>query len=161
NDLDIQTMSILEDFLENYSGCLVVVSHDRYFMDRTIDHMLIFSGNGDVCGFAGNSTDYLAFKKEQEQEAQKEEKTERKNVVEKIKTAPTKKKRSFKENQEFKNIEDEIAELENEKNELETFFSSGESDPQKIKDANLRYEALCVTLENKYARWEELAAMEE
>jgi ATP-binding cassette subfamily F protein uup len=161
NDLDIQTMSILEDFLENYAGCLIVVSHDRYFMDRTIDHMLIFSGNGDICGFAGNSTDYLAFKKEQEQEAAKEEKIERKNIVEKPKTPTVKKKRSFKENQEFQNIENEIAELENEKCELEAFFSSGECDPQKIKDANLRYENLCTTLENKYSRWEELAAMEE
>lgn len=161
NDLDIQTMSILEDFLENYSGCLIVVSHDRYFMDRTIDHMLIFSGNGDICGFAGNSTDYLAFKKNQEQESAKEEKTERKNVVEKTKSAPAKKKRSFKENQEFQSIENEIAELENEKCELEAFFSSGECDPQKIKDANLRYESLCAILENKYSRWEELAAMED
>ena len=101
------------------------------------------------------------FKKEQEQEAAKEEKIERKNIVEKTKTPTVKKKRSFKENQEFQNIENEIAELENEKCELEAFFSSGECDPQKIKDANLRYENLCTTLENKYSRWEELAAMEE
>lgn len=161
NDLDIQTMSILEDFLDNYAGCLIVVSHDRYFMDRTIDHMLIFAGNGNICGFAGNSSDYLAFKQEHEQKPAKDEKKERKPIAEKPKSAAAKKRRSFKENQEFKHIEDEIADLENEKNELESFFGSGESDPQKIKNANLRYEELCAALGKKYSRWEELAVMED
>lgn len=161
NDLDIQTMSILEDFLDNYAGCLIVVSHDRYFMDRTIDHMLIFDGNGDISGFAGNSSDYIAFKQEQDEKSVKIEKSERKIVEEKPKSPPTKKRRSFKENQEFQNIENEITDLENEKNELETFFGSGESDPHKIKNANMRYEELCAALEKKYQRWEELAAMED
>lgn len=161
NDLDIQTMSVLEDFLDNYAGCLIVVSHDRYFMDRTIDHMLIFSGNAEICGFAGNSSDYIAFKQEQEEKPVKNERSERKNTAEKPKSAPVKKRRSFKENREFQDIENEIADLEDEKNELEAFFSSGESDQEKIKNANKRYEEVCIALEKKYLRWEELAARED
>lgn len=159
NDLDVQTMAVLEDFLDSYGGCLVVVSHDRCFMDRTVDHLLIFHGEGKVTEFPGTCSEYLEHQKKwKKEEGKRTERTKGKKDSEAIKKEKC--KRTYKENREWETIEIEIEQLETEKKNWEEFFSSGVSDSLKIKEANLRYEELLKTLNEKYERWEHLASFD-
>jgi len=158
NDLDIKTLSILEDFLNEFGGCLIVVSHDRYFMDRVVDYLLVFDGQGNIKGFPGNYSDYIDLQEDlkseeiQKQNAQKE-------VYVKNKTTE-KNKLSFKERYEMENLEKEIEKLENEKSELDKLFSSGEEDFDKISKWNEKYKTLENQLTTKMERWEYLASIE-
>ncbi|MDR0744894.1 MAG: ABC-F family ATP-binding cassette domain-containing protein, partial [Mediterranea sp.] len=123
NDLDIVTLNVLEEYLRSFKGCVIIVSHDRYFMDKVIDHLLVFNGQGDIRDFPGNYSDYRDWRsahaeKEKEAEKPQEEKTSRVRLNEKRKI-------SFKEKQEFERLEKEIAGLEDEKKRLEEALCSG------------------------------------
>ncbi len=164
NDFDIFTMSILESFLESYTGCLVIVSHDRCFMDKCADMLLVLDNEGGVSGFAGSCTEYLELQKS----ITAEKKLNRTETVKKVSLENSsreqdrtgkKKKRTFKEQKEFEDLEAEISQCEKRKKELETLLSGGESDYSKIAELGTEYNALGETLERQYQRWEELAEL--
>ncbi|MDA3811309.1 MAG: ABC-F family ATP-binding cassette domain-containing protein [Spirochaetaceae bacterium] len=153
NDFDIQTLSLIEDFLLEYQGCLLVVSHDRYFLDRVIDFLFIFDGDGNINGFPGNYSQYREF-------VISEQRTEKENIKKnksdsRVKTIKEK-KASFKEKEEFFILEKDIEKLEEEKENLEVLFSS-DALPEKITKAHIRYSAIDKELQIKMERWEELA----
>lgn len=154
NDFDIQTLSLLEDFLLDYKGCLIVVSHDRYFLDRVTDFLFIFDGSGNIRGFTGNYSDYHSFLVEEksiQKKVRQQEKTSTRVRTEK------KKKATFREKEEFGDLEEEIESLELEKKELEAFFTTIEPDPGKMAQAHKRYSKIDILLDKKISRWEELA----
>jgi len=166
NDFDIFTMNILEEFLLGYGGCLLIVSHDRYFMDKVADTMFILEDDGSVSGFVGKCSEYLDYLEEKksvvepvETKKNTDKKSEKTSVVEPVETTITKKKkRSFKEQKEFENLENEIAELEDKKSELENLMSS--SDFEVARKAGEEYKEISEKLEADYNRWEELAELE-
>lgn len=156
NDIDIKTLSILEDFLQKFAGCIIVVSHDRYFMDRVADYLFVLDGSGSVKSFPGSFTEYLDYAAEKKKEAtravkQAEEKPEapRKKVQEK-------KKLSFKEQREYETIEADIAALETEKEELLASINSGTGVTGSYSEWSARLEKVEKLIEEKYARWEYL-----
>jgi ATP-binding cassette subfamily F protein uup len=159
NDLDLSTLSVLEDFLTSYQGCLIIVSHDRYFMDQMVDHLLVFEGDGVVREYPGNYTDYRNQLEEDKINSRNPEK-EIKAVVEPVKTeetkpAATKTKLSYKEQQELAKIETELAALESEKNTLVNSLSSGLSNEQMLATSK-NIEAIDAKIEAITMRWLEL-----
>lgn len=174
NDFDIFTLSILESFLEGYGGCLVVVSHDRCFMDKTVDTMLILDGTGMVSGFVGTCSEYLDFLKQEEKkslpkEVPSKEAPSSKAPSSKEDTADTKapasattvRRRTYKEQQEYQTLEEQIMEDEERKEELESLLSGGETDFSKLGALTEEYNLLSSRLEAAYLRWEELAELKE
>ncbi len=161
NDFDIFTMNILEQFLTQYSGCLLIVSHDRYFMDKVADTLFIMEEDGSVSGFVGKCSEYIDFKEEKakEDEARKKEeaKSQEKKQEKPVQTADSQKPRklSFKEQKEFEALEIEIAQLEDKQKELEEQMNS--SDYSIVQKAGEEYKKVSEKLEADYARWEELA----
>jgi ATP-binding cassette subfamily F protein uup len=160
NDFDIFTMSILESFLESYAGCLVIVSHDRYFMDKTVDTLLILDNSGGISGFVGTCSEYLELQKTIAVEI-KQKKINTELSSKEIIQSNKKRKRTFKEQKEFESIEAEISKSETRKKELETLLSGGESDYSKIASLGIEYDAIGKALEQHYARWEILAELED
>lgn len=166
NDFDIFTLSILESFLETYPGCLLVVSHDRCFMDKVADTLLILEGEGAISGYVGTCSEYIEYLKtlEKSQESQKPKKTscvaphDSDKEQRKPKETETKqRRRTFKEQQEFNNLENLITELEEQKNSLEQLLSGGETDFSKLGNMSKEYDEVSRLLDEKYARWEFLA----
>ena len=166
NDFDIFTMNILEQFLEGYEGCLLLVSHDRYFMDKTVDSLFIMEENGDISGFVGKCSEYIEYrdelKKEQALRAATEPAREggEQRSASQGEPSPSsitnqKKKLSFKEQKEFEQLNEEIPALEAEQKELEPKMAS--SDFEEVRKASERYKEIEALLEEKYPRWEELA----
>ena len=159
-------MNILEQFLAGYKGCLLVISHDRYFMDKVADTLFILENDGCVSGFAGKCSEYLEYRDEKRKEEilQKQAKQAEKQKEE-LKDRPTEseqdsakpKKLSFKEQKEFEQLEKDIETLENRKAELEQLMSGGETDFSKIGEISKEYQEISIQLEEKYKRWEELA----
>lgn len=168
NDFDIFTMNILEQFLYSYKGCLLIVSHDRYFMDKVADTLFILEEDGLISGFVGKCSEYIEYRKQKKQEelkAIKEEKaTTYKKEADSAKEENTskKKKRSFKEQKEFEELEVQILELEEKKSSLEEKLSGGNSgtDFSDIAEITKQYQDISDSLEKKYERWEELASIE-
>ena len=163
NDFDIFTMNILEKFLMGFKGCLLIVSHDRYFMDKVADTLFIMEKDGSVSGYVGKCSQYIEYKKEKEREEELL-KVQEKNVKnnssqnkndEEGSTKNIKKKRSFKEEKEFTELEERILENEGRKEELEKLMSS--SDFNAVQKASQEYSKLTEILEKDYKRWEELA----
>lgn len=155
NDLDILTLQVLEDFLLEFKGCLVIVSHDRYFLNKLTDHLFVFEGNGKVRDFLGNYNEYrLELKDEQRQLKNQQKVVEAKSEVQ---TAGIKKKLSFKEQQEFNALENEIAKLQKEKVLLTDLLSSGNLSHQEIVDTAQKIEKLISELDEKELRWLELS----
>lgn len=159
NDFDIFTMNILEQFLMKYEGCLLLVSHDRYFMDKCADSLFILEDDGNISGFVGKCSEYIEYKEEKIRaeklnKSTKEEKTE-KNQSSQINQISTKKKLSFKEQKEFEQLDKEILELEKEQKKQENLMNS--SDFSILSKASSDYAKISKLLEEKYARWEELA----
>lgn len=152
NDLDIMTLNILEEYLENFEGCLIVVSHDRYFMDKVVDKLVIFEGNGVIREFAGKYTEYRN-KKEEEELAAKPAPA----PVKDTRVTDRKKKLSFKEKAELESLTAEIALLEKEKTEIERLLSGGEEDAAKISELSARYSEVSGLLDGKEMRWLELS----
>lgn len=159
NDLDIVTLNILEEYLENFKGCVIVISHDRYFMDKVVDHLLVFHGQGEIEDFPGNYTQF------REQDLQRTAENEKKMAVNKaekkqISTKPNPqavRKKTFKENQEFETLSKEIPLLEEEKNRLEQELSTGLLSNQEITTASSRYAELIDLIDEKSMRWLELS----
>ena len=173
NDFDIFTMNILEQFLESYEGCLLLVSHDRYFMDKTVDSLFIMEENGDISGFVGKCSEYIEYREEQKQ-ALRAASEPAEGVADKTaasdseqglgsegESSPSstnntqKKKLSFKEQKEFEQLNEEIPALEAEQKSLEEKMAS--SDFDEVRKAGERYKEIEALLEEKYPRWEELA----
>lgn len=161
NDFDIYTMSVLEDFLTGFGGCLLVVSHDRYFMDRTVDSLFVLEPDGSVSGFAGSCSDYLEIiSRRDEKPVPSEDKSakarsNRDSPTEKSTDKP--KKRSFREQKEFESIEDSIMELEERKAILEKRLSSGETDHLILSDIARELTEVGNDIEKAYGRWEYLS----
>ena len=168
NDFDIFTMNILEQFLYSYKGCLLIVSHDRYFMDKVADTLFILEEDGLISGFVGKCSEYIEYRKQKKQEelkAIKEEKAatyKKESDSAKEENTSKKKKRSFKEQKEFEELEVQILELEEEKSTLEEKLSGGNSgtDFSDIAEITKQYQDISDSLEKKYERWEELASIE-
>ncbi|MFA6875538.1 MAG: ABC-F family ATP-binding cassette domain-containing protein [Parabacteroides sp.] len=162
NDLDIVTLNVLEEYLQNFKGCVIVVSHDRYFMDKVIDHMLVFGGNGDINDFPGNYTQYREWKEEKEQEVRKQQAALQQSQTSKEKgnnrlEREQKKKRSFKEQKEFESLEKEINELEIEKKELEVALSSGLLSGDDLMSKSERIGKVMEAIDEKTMKWLELS----
>ena len=156
NDLDIPTLNVLEDYLKNFQGCLIVVSHDRYFMDRVVDHLFVFHGNGEIQDFPGNYTQYR-LEGQNDNNPTKVEKTIAK--VEKVKTEK-KRRLSFKEKQELEELEKQMPILEEEKAQLEALLSGGATDPNEISKTSARYKEVQEALDLAEMRWLELSEVE-
>ena len=140
----------------NFQGCLIVVSHDRYFMDRVVDHLFVFHGNGEIQDFPGNYTQYR-LEGQNDSNPAKVEKTIAK--VEKVKTEK-KRRLSFKEKQELEELEKQMPILEEEKAQLEALLSGGATDPTEISKASARYKEVQETLDMAEMRWLELSEVE-
>ncbi len=159
NDLDIDTLNILEEFLSSFQGCVLLVSHDRYLMDRLVDHIFLFKGEGEIKDFYGNYTEYR-LNREAELKKQRVLQTSLKKQGQKDNKKPAKEKPktklNYKETQEHKQLEKDIEELEKEKTELEEFLNSGTQDYEKLEKASARIGVLIETLDEKTLRWMEL-----
>ena len=155
NDLDIITLNVLEEYLQNFKGCVIVVSHDRYFMDKVVDHLMVFNGQGDIRDFPGNYSDYRDWKEAKEQKAEKpqEEKTARVRLNDK-------RKMSFKEKREFEQLEKEIAELEAEKTQIEELLCSGTLSVDELTEKSKRLPEVNDMIDEKTMRWLELSEIE-
>ena len=156
NDLDLLTLNKLEDFLLQFGGCLVIVSHDRYFMDTLVDHLFIFEGEGKVKDFNGSYQDYRDYI-DNKQEESKESETQKLDWKAEQKKDEVKTKLSFKEKYEFEQLEGEIEKLNAEKAEIEAFMISGETDYQVLQDKAKRLEEVNELLDEKELRWLELS----
>lgn len=163
NDLDIQTLNVLEDFLESYKGCLVIVTHDRYFMDKLVDHLFIFEGEGKIRDFNGNYQDYLDEQEEKRnaakiaQQAPKIEKVEAKAAAMEAPKTVTKRKLSFKEQHELDTLNKEIPELEVKKLEISSKLSAGSNNHEELMQWSREVEELNALLDEKGMRWLELS----
>ena len=166
NDLDIVTLNVLEDYLRNFKGCLIVISHDRYFMDKVVDHLLVFKGNGELKDFPGNYTDYREWKETQEQKAKSEQaekakQDNKKTTAEKRNTSDnTRRRLSFKEKKELEQLEMEIAALEEEKKTIETNLCSGTLNIEELTLQSKRLPEINESLDEKTLRWLELSEIE-
>lgn len=165
NDFDIFTMNILEQFLAGFKGCLLIVSHDRYFMDKIADSLFILEDDGSVSGYVGKCSEYLDYRRQlraEQEAAASAEKTARRQAAPAVQAAAPSgtakpRRRSFKEQKEFESLEAEIAELEARKPQLEEAMA--DSDYTKSAAAGTEYAKLCAQLEADYARWDELASL--
>lgn len=156
NDLDIATLNVLEDFLIDFPGCVIIVSHDRYFLDKLVDHIFVFEGSGQIKNFPGNYTEYQQWKSQQRQQEKKEEKSA---IQPDSRTqAPTEKKKlTYKEQKEFEALEQEIALLEQQKAETLQRLNSGQLDAQSLQQCAKEYADMEALLEAKEMRWLELS----
>uniref|UniRef100_A0AB33IMZ2 ABC-F family ATP-binding cassette domain-containing protein n=1 Tax=Prevotella sp. GTC17253 TaxID=3236793 RepID=A0AB33IMZ2_9BACT len=156
NDLDIQTLQILEAYLQDFPGCVIVVSHDRYFMDKVVDHLLVFKGDGEVQDFPGNYTqyrEYSALKSQEEEKKAVQTISASKNDYHNV----TKRKLSFKEKREYEQLETDIAALEEKINSIETALCSGTLSVEQLTEKSKELPLLKAELDTKEMRWLELA----
>lgn len=162
NDLDIQTLQILEEYLQDFPGCVIVVSHDRYFMDKVVDHLLVFKGEGEIQDFPGNYTQYREFLK------MKTKEEEQKNIQPKKKTTAepkkdyhnnTKRKMTFKEKREYEQLSDRISQLEEEQKQIETALCSGRLTVEELTEKSKRLPLLKEELDGLELRWLELSEL--
>ncbi|MFJ1474624.1 ABC-F family ATP-binding cassette domain-containing protein [Capnocytophaga cynodegmi] len=154
NDLDIVTLNVLENFLLDYPGCLLVVSHDRYFMDKIVDHLFVFRGNGVIEDFPGNYTDFRVY---EESTPPTEEVSEKKENTKNTWRKDSLKGLSFNEQKEFNRLEKEILQLEEKKTQLETLFSEENLNSEEIYEKSVELEQIIRDLEEKTERWFELS----
>ena len=165
NDLDLATLGVLESFLSEYQGCLLIVSHDRYFMDRLVDHLFVFEGNGQVRDFPGNYSDYrIAMKEEEKKNSGKVnavgrvmEEVVAKPVIQEVKPVAPKRKLSYKEQREFEQIEKDLPELETEKTLISGQMSDGLLPYEELQRLTARMIEITTALEEKELRWLELS----
>lgn len=156
NDLDIITQNVLEDFLEEYPGCLVVVSHDRHFMKKITDHLLVFEGAGNVIDFPGTYAEYLSWKNEKRVN-EKTPKPVKQVLPDAITPAKTKLKRSYKEQREFESLEQEIAKLEAHKNELTTAMQVADLPFHELQRLSREMTNVLQAIDDKSTRWLQLS----
>ncbi|SJZ48222.1 ABC-F family ATP-binding cassette domain-containing protein [Sediminibacterium ginsengisoli] len=165
NDLDLPTLAVLESFLSEYQGCVLIVSHDRYFMDRLVDHLFVFEGEGAVRDFPGNYTQYRIWLKEQEDKGNavpvKQQQQPVKEAVAETPAPVAKKKMSFKEKREFEMLEKEMPQLEAEKQAVAEKMSAGNLPFDELSKLSARMQEITDLLEEKEFRWLELSEMTE
>lgn len=166
NDLDITTLSVLEEYLQGFKGCVIVVSHDRYFMDKVVDHLLVFEGNAVIKDFPGNYTDYREWKvdklrKERQQEnSEKEKKKQDKRQETGATQSNSKRRLTFKEKKELEELDKLLPQLEEEKSRLETELSSGTLSTDELYAHSTRISELIQLIDEKETRWLELSEIE-
>lgn len=161
NDLDIMTLQVLEEYLQSFKGCVIVISHDRYFMDKVVDHLFVFHGNANVQDFPGNYTDYREYREMKLYFERQEKENAAKPKVEAQAPQREKKERarkmSFQEQREFEQLEKDLAQLETEKSELETALSSGTLNGDELVAKSNRVAEIIDILDEKEMRWLELS----
>lgn len=157
NDLDIVTLNVLEDYLQAFKGCAIVISHDRYFMDKVIDHLWVFHGGGDIKDFPGNYSQYRLWKDVQKKEEVKEVKEVASKDTRIKNDNQGKRKLTFKEKREFESLEQVIADMEEEQSKLEQDLNSGTLSPDELMDKSTRISVLIHEIEEKTMRWIELS----
>jgi len=166
NDLDIQTLQVLEEYLQDFPGCVIVVSHDRYFMDKVVDHLLVFKGQGEIKDFPGNYTQYREWNSMQEKEQENTSKTKGKKIdsdkeaereSDNSQKNTTKRKLTYKEKREFEQLEKDIALLEDEQKRIEESLCSGSLSIEEITEMSKRLPLLKGELDEKSMRWLELS----
>jgi ATP-binding cassette subfamily F protein uup len=165
NDLDLITLNTLEEFLINFKGCLIVVSHDRYFMDKLVDSLFVFEGDGVISGFTGNYAEYRQKLEDKEKAEKEEQKRNLKKIEpEKAETpleTTKKSKLSFKEKFEFDKLEKEIKELEAEKQELANKLSNPNIDHLELTTISQQFASVSQCIDEKSFRWLELSEKSE
>jgi ATP-binding cassette subfamily F protein uup len=166
NDLDILTLQVLEEYLRDFGGCVIVVSHDRYFMDKIVDHLLVFNGQGDIRDYPGNYTQYREWKEERDrqrttdgrQQTEKRSQSAQKTVDRSPSSVVNKsKKKTFKERQEFASVEKAISELEAEKSAIEEALCTGLLVAEELTAKSIRLSVINEELDEKTMRWLELS----
>jgi ATP-binding cassette subfamily F protein uup len=161
NDLDIVTLQVLEEYLKEFRGCLIVVSHDRYFMDKIVDHLLVFKGQGYIQDFPGNYTQYRAWQREQSKQEVLGNTAMLKPTEPNVRQQNERQRKlSYKEKLEFERLEKEIAQLEQEKIEIEQALSGGQLSVESITELSIRLPQLNDELDEKSMRWLELSEIE-
>jgi len=156
NDLDIHTLSLLEDFLSKFAGCLIIVSHDRFFLDKLVDHVFVFENEGRIKDFNGNYSDYRDYRKKNEsflKQKKRSDEEAKETAVEK----PKSNKPTYKQKLEYKNLEIDISELEKEQSELVKRMNSGIDDNKKLQECSVRVGEIIELIEQKTERWLELS----
>jgi ABC transport system ATP-binding/permease protein len=159
NDLDIQTLNVLEDYLMNFKGCVIIVSHDRYFLDKVVDHLFIFEGNGMIKPFPGNYSDYFNYKSEREKRKNLNIKSEKKTESYIQPNTKNVKKFTFKEQREYDLLTIEIEQLETEYKNLENSISNGFKNYEESVKLSERLNKLIILIDNKTNRWIELSEL--
>ena len=162
NDLDIQTLQVLEEYLQDFPGCVIVVSHDRYFTDKVVDHLLVFHGQGNIKDFPGNYTQYREWKSlnSVEEKEQKKDNDKRENVQKKPKRDDSRRRMTYKERLEFAQLEKDIAALEEEQHKIEEALCSGKLSVDELTEKSKRLPALKDEIDEKSMRWLELSEIE-
>lgn len=165
NDLDIQTLQVLEEYLQDFAGCVIVVSHDRYFMDKVVDHLLVFKGEGEIQDFPGNYTQYrewcrLQPKTEGEGAEKKATKPTAKEQPSATQKKEGKRKMTYKEKHEYEQLTKELEQLENEQKTLEEALCSGQLSVEELTDKSKRLPEIKDEIDEKEMRWLELAEIE-
>jgi ATP-binding cassette subfamily F protein uup len=158
NDLDIMTINVLEEYLQEFKGCLLIVSHDRYFLDKTTDHLFVFEGNGHIKDFVGKYSEYREYlrDKDEEERAKQRAMTQPKPQAQRSHDT-SKRKLSFKEQRELEQIEQDLASLSSERTALETQLSSGDLSFERLTECSKRIEELIALIDEKELRWLELS----
>lgn len=159
NDLDLFTLGRLEEFLLGFKGCLLIVSHDRYFLDRLADHLFVFKGNGIITDFIGNYFDYRQMTELTQAEEKKAEKVAKKESSTPKEAPKQKRKASYKEQKEFEQLSNDIEQLETEKEQLLEAMNSGTLSPEELQNTSLRFNHLSEELDEKELRWLELSEL--
>ena len=152
NDLDIKTLQILEEYLQDFAGCVIVVSHDRYFTDKIVDHLLVFHGDGKIQDFPGNYSQYREYERLKPKENTPAVKTEKRDY-----RNDTRRRMTYKEKREFEQLDIDIPRLTAEKEEIERLLSSGTLSVERITELSKRLPALTAELDEKEMRWLELS----
>ena len=160
NDLDIQTLQVLEEYLQDFPGCVIIVSHDRYFMDKVVDHLLVFKGNGEIKDFPGNYTQYREWKSLKSKEESKLTESRPINKKKKDYHHDTRRRLSFKEKQELQQLSSDIDRLEKEQKNIEEALCSGNLSVAELTEKSKRLPILKNELDEKSMRWLELSEIE-
>ena len=162
NDLDIQTLQILEEYLIDFPGCVIVVSHDRFFMDKVVDHLLVFKGDGEIKDFPGNYSQYRSWLALQDEQPRQKEKVSPTPSDDSTKSAPSARRRkmTYKEKTEFEQLEKDIAALETEKSQIEAALCGAEQSVEVITAMSKRLPELTDELDEKTMRWLELSEID-
>ena len=162
NDLDIQTLQVLEEYLQDFPGCVIIVSHDRYFMDKVVDHLLVFKGDGVVKDFPGNYTQYREWSSLQtkEEQAQKAALNSKREIEKKTRNNTTRTKKTYKEKIEFEQLEKDIAALEAEQKRIENALCGGTISVEEITEMSKRLPIIKDEIDEKSMRWLELSELD-
>lgn len=162
NDLDIQTLQVLEEYLQDFPGCVIIVSHDRYFMDKVVDHLLVFKGDGVVKDFPGNYTQYREWSSLQtkEEQAQKAALNSKREIEKKMRNNTTRTKKTYKEKIEFEQLEKDIAALEAEQKRIENALCGGPISVEEITEMSKRLPIIKDEIDEKSMRWLELSELD-